>query len=231
MTRTELTEVPGVPETLLSQALLSGLPGNLAPAPWTCRLAAVVWFGRGGKAAAAALPPALRGQAPALGVVGGLVRYQDTPVGAYDEVLGLVASRTGARPWGNVAFMSVDSEASLVGGRTNWAMPKTLATFTGGLGDGATMSATGIDGTAWRVSATARTVGPSLPVRTKGLARQQFPDGRVGDSVLTGTGRARLAVVTVQVESEGPLASWLRPGRHLGAVVESATFDLAEPRF
>ena len=41
----------------------------------------------------------------------------------------MVASADGRRSWGNVAFMAVDSETSLVGGRTNWAMPKTLAQF------------------------------------------------------------------------------------------------------
>ena len=64
-------------------------------------------------------------------MIGGMVRYLETPVGPYDEVLGMVGSRTGLRPWGSVAFMSVDSEPSLVGGRSNWAIPKTLGSFDG----------------------------------------------------------------------------------------------------
>jgi hypothetical protein len=190
----------------------------------------VVWFGRGGRAATQALPPALRGQARGLGVVGGVVRYLETPVGPYDEVLGMVGSRTGHRPWGSVAFMSVDSEASLVGGRTNWAMPKTLGSFDGAIGNGRTVTGSGADETRWRVSVTPTVIGPALPVRTTGLARQEFPGGRVGDSPLRARGRIRPALVTVEVESEGPLAGWLRPGRHLGAVVEHATFTLGEPR-
>ena len=79
---------------------------------------------------------------PGLLTVGGFVRYTDTPVGAYDEVLGMIGSRTGLRPWGNVAFMSVNSESSLVGGRTNWAMPKTLARFDGELANGGPSPAT-----------------------------------------------------------------------------------------
>jgi hypothetical protein len=231
MTRTELTGVAGVPETAVSEALLAGLPANDSPAPWECVCEAVVWFGRGGRAAADALPPALREGAQGLAVVGGLVRYLETPVGPYDEVLGMVGSRTGLRPWGSVAFMAVDSQPSLVGGRTNWAMPKTFASFDGGVGDGRSFSGTGADSTRWQVTATPKVLGPALPVRTTGVARQEFPGRRVGTSPLRARGRVRPALVTVQVESDGPLPTWLRPGRHLGAVVERATFTLEEPRF
>ena len=231
MDRTELTGVAGVPETALSAALLARLPANDSPAPWECVCEAVLWFGRGGHAATEALPPALRYGAHGLGVVGAVVRYLDTPVGPYDEVLGMVGSRTGLKPWGSVAFMSVDSEPSLVGGRTNWAMPKTLGAFDGEVGDGRTISGSGADETRWRVSATPKVLGPALPVRSVGLARQEFPGGRVGDSPLRAKGRIRPALVTVDVDSDGPLPGWLRPGRHLGAVVERATFSLGEPRF
>jgi hypothetical protein len=229
-TRMELTGLRGVPETALSEALVATLPVNEAPAPWECRCSALLWLGRGGRAAAAALPPALAGS-PGLVTVGGFVRYTDTPVGAYDEVLGMIGSRTGLRPWGNVAFMSVNSETSLVGGRTNWAMPKTLARFDGELANGGLITGTGTDQLSWTVSATPRIAGPAVPLRTKATARQQFADGRVGDSLLTFSGRIRPAFVTVGVSSAGPLPTWLRPGLHLGAFVEDATFTLGEPRF
>lgn len=229
--RPELTGVEGVPETFLSEALLATLPENLAPAPWTCSLSALVWGHRGGVPATQALPPLLRRDHKGLAVVGGMVRYQDTPVGAYDEVLGLVATREGRRPFGSVAFMSVDSPASLVGGRTNWAMPKALGAFKGEVGAGETFTASSDDGGTWEVSATPRVFGPAIPVATKGQAQQQFPGGRVGASRLRGKGRVRLAVVTVSVRSDGPLPTWLKPGRHLGALVEEATFSLEEPTF
>jgi hypothetical protein len=190
----------------------------------------LLWLGRGGRAAAAALPPALA-DSPGLVTVGGVVRYTDTPVGAYDEVLGMIGSRTGLRPWGNVAFMSVNSESSLVGGRTNWAMPKTLARFDGELANGRRFTGNGTDQLSWTVSATPRIAGPAVPLKTKATARQQFADGRVGDSLLTFSGRMRPAFVTVGVSSAGPLRTWLRPGLHLGAFVEDATFTLGEPRF
>ncbi len=226
----ELTGVPGVPETALSEALLARLPRNQAPAPWRCRFASLLWLGRGGRAATATLPPGLARNS-ALATVGGFVRYFDTPVGGYDEVFGIIASRTGSRPWGNVAFMAVDSLPSLVGGRTNWAMPKTLARFDGEPAAGQTITATGSDQTPWTVSATSRVIGPAIPFKTKGTVRQQFSDGRVGDSLLSFAGRVRPALVTVKVSSTGALSTWLRPGRHIGAIVDSATFVLDEPRF
>ncbi len=229
-TRTELTGVAGVPETALSETLLASLPDNQAPAPWECRFSSVLWVGRGGRAAAAALPHRLA-RSPALATIGGFVRYSDTPVGTYDEVFGIIASRAGARPWANVAFMAVDSPVSLVGGRTNWGMPKTPARFDGEPAAGRTMTGTGTDQTPWRVSATPRVIGPPIPLRTSGTARQQFGDGRIGDSLLTFAGRARPAIVTVEVSSAGALPTWLRPGRHLGVVVDSGSFTLAEPRF
>ncbi len=228
--RVELTGVKGVPETVLSELLLASLPLNESQAPWECHCSAVVWVDRGGRAGAAALPPALAGS-PALAVAGAFVRYTDTPVGPYDEVLGMVAARTGLRPWGHVAFMAVDSKASLVGGRTNWAMPKTLARFDGEPANGRAMTGAGDDQIAWSVSATPRAIGFRLPVKAKGSARQQSSDGRVGESVLTFAGRARPAVVTVKVSSAATLATWLRPGLHVGAVIDRATFSLGVPAF
>lgn len=228
--RPELTGVAGVPETALGADLVARLPDEVPPAPWTCDARAVIWYARGSAAATEALPPALRRSSSGLAVVGGIVRYASTPVGRYDEVFGLVGSRSGVRPWGSVAFMAVDSEASLVGGRRNWAMPKTLAWFTGEIGSDRSVTAADAEG-GWRVTARPTAYGPVLPMRTRGRCRQEFPDGRVGDSSMKGRGRIRLAVVSVGVESEQSLPRWLRPGRHLGAVVESATFSITAPAF
>jgi hypothetical protein len=201
---------------------------NGAPAPWTCVCDAVLWLGRGGSAATGALAPALHG-ARSLAVVGAMVRYRETPVGPYDEVLGLVGSHTGLRPWGSVAFMAVDSRDSLVGGRINWALPKTLATFEGEVAAGSTFTARGADAVPWQVTARSRVLGPSVPLGAAGVARQVFPEGGVGSSRLSARARVRAAVVTVDVASDGPLTSWLRSGRHPGLVVQDARFTLAEP--
>ena len=228
--RPELTGVTGVPETLLSPMLLASLPENLSEAPWTVNCSAVVWTGRPTAQARAALAPQLR-DSRAVVVVGGMVRYLETPVGPYDEVFGIVMVRESlTRSFGHVAFMAVDSPASLVGGRTNWAMPKTLASFSGGVGSGRTIVARGDDDKAWEVRATPRVVGPRIPVRSRAITRQEFPGERLGDSRLSARGKARPAVVDVQVASDGPLAGWMRPGRHLGAIAEDVTFTLGEPR-
>jgi hypothetical protein len=228
MTRTEITGVPGVPETALSSELLARLPENMAPAPWDVQCAGLVWHGRGGRAAREAFAPALRGSR-ARASIGGFVRYQTTPVGPYDEIFGLLASADGMKSWGTVSFMAVDSEASLVGGRTNWSMPKTLAGFDGEIGHKQTISGWSDGPVRWRVEATPTAIGPRIKVRSKMPNRQEFPDGVVRVSQLAARAVIRPALVRVEVVSDGPLASWLRPGLHLGAVIESAEFTLGEP--
>jgi hypothetical protein len=64
----------------------------------------------------------------------------------------------------------------------------------------------------------------ALPVRSGGRIVQRWPDGELRTTLMRARGRARPALVTLEVESDGPLPSWLRPGRHLGAVVPSGTF-------
>ncbi|WP_024794930.1 acetoacetate decarboxylase family protein [Tomitella biformata] len=228
MPRTEITGVPGVLETLLTQEVLDQLPLEAPGAPWECRGQAILWTARGGKAAAQALPPGLR-QRTALAAVGGMVRYLDTPAGTYDEVLGAVAFREGRSIQGSVTFMAVDSAVSLVGGRVNWAMPKTLAEFDGSIASGTPMSATSATDTPWRVKATPRVFGPSIPVAAAFTVQQQFPGGDVRPARLHARGRGRAAVVAVEVSAETGLSTWLRPGRRLGAVIDQMTFTLGSP--
>ena len=229
MTRPELVDVPGAPETALTGELVDRLPANLAPAPWDCRCTALLWTGRGGRAARAALSPALQGSR-ALVTVGGIVRYAETPVGPYDEVFGLVSSADGAKRWGTVPFMAVDSESSLVGGRTNWSLPKTLARFDGVIESRQTISASSDTQARWRVEATPLLIGPRITVRSRQPTRQEFPDGVLRDTPMVAAAVIRPALVRVRVESDGPLASWLRSGVHVGAVVESAEFGFGAPR-
>jgi hypothetical protein len=226
MRRPELTGVSGVPECHLDPAVLARLPGEAAPAPWDLECRAVLWLGRGGRSAALALPLGLRGSR-ALAVVGGMVGYTATPVGEYAEVTGVVVTHDRLRPVAHVAFMAVDSPASVVGGRVSWALPKTLATFEGAAGG--TTTAVGGGPARWRVRVTPTAIGPRVPVHGRLSVRQLFPGGRIGDSRLTGRATARLAAVRVEVESDGPLPTWLRPGRHLGVLLEAVEAALAAP--
>jgi hypothetical protein len=228
MTIIDLRAVPGVPECALDAATVAALPDGVAPAPWTVTCSAITWYGRGGRAAGAAVGPAVAPSGRALVTIGGLVSYRDTPVGPYHEAFGTVAVRRGRGVRGSIPFLAVDSLPSLVGGRANWSLPKCLAEFTGEpSASGATMTAQG-DG--WTIRATARPFGPRYPVPMSGRLVQPWPDGEVRECVLTGGGRSRSAVVTVEVAStRGTLPVWLRPGRHLGGVLLDTTFTLSDP--
>jgi len=84
---------------------------------------------------------------------------------------GLVASADGMKSWGTVSFMAVDSEASLVGGRTNWSMPKTLAGFDGEIGHKQTVSGWSDGPVRWRVMSRGRAVTSGRPI-----SRGRFAD-------------------------------------------------------
>ncbi len=226
----DLRDVPGVPECTLPAELVADLPANTAPAPWSVAAQAVVWWAKATPEANDALPPALRARGRAAVVIGGLVRYADTPVGRYDEVFGVVGLRVGRRFVGTIPFMSVDSPTSLVGGRANWAIPKTLSRFTGAP-TGSSFGAEGATDRSWSVrAAQIRTSGPRLPVFSRARVIQQFPDGSLRGTRLKASGRMRLATVDVEVTSDGVLGSWLVPGTHRGAVLERTRFTLGAPQ-
>ena len=224
MTQTvDYANVPSVAECRLDAETLAALPPNDAPAPWDVDLTGVVWWGRGGRAAAKADGPV---SGSAVAAIGGLVSHARTPVGPYHEVYGAVGVRRGRSVVGTIPFMAVDSPRSLVGGRGNWSLPKCLAQFEGEPGD-AVLSARGAG---WLVRVRVRPFGPSYPMAMKGTIEQQWPDGVARQSKLDGHSRGRSAIVHVEVESDHDLPAWLRPGRHLGAVLSQTSFSLSEAR-
>lgn len=218
----DLPAVAGVPESTLTEQVLAGLPAGAPPAPWTCRCDAIVWWAWRPRSAGL---PAAAGHPGRLVVGGALIGYSESPVGRYREVVGLLGGLGRHGLSGSVPFMAVDSPASLVGGRRNWALPKVLARFTGEPG-ARTMTAAG---TGWSVSATVGPLGPSLPVRLAGRLEQPWPDGRPRIARLSGRATGRPALVRIDVHSDGSLAGWLRPGRHLGVLLLGAEFSLAAP--
>jgi hypothetical protein len=155
---------------------------------------------------------------------GALISYTDTPVGPYHEVIGLVTGRRGLRTVVHVPFIAVDSLASVVGGRANWALPKTLAIFTGEPRDGSAMRVTGdpADGSTWSIAATPARFGPWLPFAAPALASvvQVGPDGDLWRSFSTAHGRIRPARVDVDVDAAS-FAEWFPSGRCWGL---AATF-------
>jgi hypothetical protein len=162
--------------------------------PWTLEATGVAWVHRG--------------------AVGALVHYASSPVGPYSEVWGAPAvSVRGGRPAMTVPFMAVDSAASLEGGRANWALPKTLATF----GDGRA------EGPDWSIRVRVVSAGVRIPVVAIGLLDQP------GDvrSPFRALGTGRLA--RVEVETAGATPPWLAAGRHPGIVLDRTRLTVGAP--
>ena len=227
-----LTAIPGVAESTLAPETRAALPADAPPAPWTARASAICWWRRPDAPAIAALraalpPPIIEGATPLL-TIGALLTYEDTPVGPYNETLGLVVLRRGARVFTHVPFIAVDSPASVVGGRLNWALPKTLATFDGLPANGA-MSAGGDD---WTIRATARTLGPPIPwvLPALGVLEQIGPDDRVIAARPSGRGTARLARIEVEIPTAPSLTEWFHAGSFIGVVSNSLTGHLPATR-
>lgn len=223
-----LQRIPAVPESTLPDAVLARLPLDVPSPPWRNTFDGFAWVQRAGAGAADLLPAALRGRMAPRWVLGSLVRYTESPVGPYSELMGALLLRSGRQLGAHVPFMAVDSLASVRGGRVHWAMPKTLAAFDGDLAAGGNLRASG-DG--WRIEVRARPVGPLLRARVRMPLRcaQVRPDGTVARFTTTFTGPVGLAVVDVAVASGASLPAWLPPGRHLGTRWSGAVLDSPVP--
>jgi hypothetical protein len=181
----------------------------VAPAPWTLTLEGLVWTHRAVPGAADAHQPGLSFDRALPLTVGGFARYHASPVGPYTEVWGSPGPvvRAGAALLA-IPFMAVDSEASLRGGRANWALPKEPAAFDGWSAHGA----------GWSLRAQVVSRGPRVPLALAGGLLQARPDGAQLRSRASVQGTARLA----RIEVDGEPPAWLRLGRHVGLVIERA---------
>jgi hypothetical protein len=224
-----LQAVEGVAESELADGDAARLPGASAPAPWETVLDAVVWLHPAAPGAAGRLPERLRGRRTLPVTAGALVRYRETPVGPYHEVLGspvLLAELP--LPAAVVAFIAVDSPASVHGGRANWQLPKALARF-----EWPDSTARGFEvdaeGERWSVHASVRPRRRRLPIAAVTRNRQVAPDGTEVTFATRARGSARLA--GVELESRGPtLPGWLRSGRHPALVLEQARVRVGAAR-
>ena len=225
--RGELSGVAGVPETALTAEMLREAPDKAPLAPWVVEARAVIWACRANRHVADALPASIRKGSRPLLVVTSMVHYDQTPVGPYDEVVATVILLRGRHRVSHVPFIAVDSAASLVGGRLNWALPKTMARFVGRPASGVAMSARG---ESWELTATASAFGPSLPFRSGTRLVQEDADGRLCRFEARMTGRWRPARVRVHVDGSGNLPNWLPSGTFPGLVATRAegAFPLAQ---
>lgn len=226
-----LVAVPGVPEAVLSAATVAALSPDSPPAPWTLELQGLVWLHRAARDAARHHQRGLR-HGPSAGLaLGSFIRYSDGPVGPYSEVWGtpsLVVHGRGLAV--GVPLMAVDSLASIHGGRSNWALPKSLAHVTWERRHGRPVAAhaAGNDGVAWSVEARVRSVGRRVPLVAGGALIQVDAHGSHRRSVATTRGTGRL--VRLDIAVSGPtLPEWLLAGRHLGVLIERGTLTVGPP--
>lgn len=222
-----LSGIPCVPESALAAGLAARLPETVPGPPWHCRVEVVIWCHRASGAAIDALPAPLRSRATGPLTIGMMVRYLDSPVGAYTEIAASSHLVRGRPLRAHVPFIAVDSFASLHAGRTNWAMPKAWADFAGHPADGTPMSGSG-DG--WRVGVTPHAYGPRLPLAAASGVEQVRADGSSLSMPVRLAGLGRLARVDTDVTSTGALAQWLRPGRHTGVLISRARLTVGAPR-
>lgn len=217
-TAESLREIPSVPESAISAGLAARLPAA-PPAPWTTSGSGLVWLHRASQAAADHHQRGLQFDRSLPVTVGAFLRYDQGPVGAYDEILAIptVVLRR-RRPSLPVPFIAVDSEASLAGGRANWALPKTLAEFQWQERDGLPHHLLA-EGEGWSAEANVLLSGPRMPLWVRGSQTQVRADGSIVTVPLRSRGVGRLA--RVEVRTEGPtLPSWLLSGVHLGLAIE-----------
>ncbi len=220
MTHAEAVRAPAwaAPESVLSPDLT--LPMATPAPPWRTRVRATVWWHRATPEGVLALPPELRGRTgPAL-TVGATIRYEQSPVGPYEEVLAVPHLLAPSLPnllSVHVPFIAVDSLASVAGGRQHWALPKTYAVLER---SGDRVTATG-DG--WRVEADPTPGGPRVPLLSVFHDTQLDPTGLVhARSRLMGTGRyarVNVSVTSATTGEAGSIGAWLRPGHHPGLVL------------
>jgi hypothetical protein len=200
------------------------LPQSAPEAPWALSASALVWVAPPTRAAARARQPGVSGRPLAVG--GMFVSYRLTPVGPYHEVIGFVVLGDGLRVAVHIPFIAVDSPASVLGGRANWSLPKTLAQFSGDLLHERVVRARHAE---WQVSARARALPAPLPLRLRFVLAQAAADGSAQRS--GGRARVRLSPALVRVRTSGPpeLTDWLGCGVYPGALVTRFEGELAAP--
>ncbi len=162
-----------------------------------------------------------------------LVDYFTSPVGPYREALLIPGTfRHAKKNYYSITQIAVSTLASVVNGRQNWGIPKTLANFdVETLPNGTQHFAMHVDNQPALDIAT-RTRGPQLPFNTRWLPFrptiiQQRDDGQLLTTAPFGKGRVQLAQldhITVNPD-QFPDFSELRPV----GVVRATQFELTFP--
>jgi hypothetical protein len=220
-----VTAAAGLPETHLPETLLSQLPDTVAGAPWHTRCQVATWLHPVSDAGLEAFPDAIRPDSVAL-VAWALVRYADTPVGPYSEIAATLIPGEGDG-YGHIPFIVVDSLPSIVGGRTNWLLPKALARFAWSEG-GHTVTASSHEPAtpAWSISARITPSGNATTLSIPNHVQQVSTDGVVRRFDGTLTGSMTAATIEVEGHADGPLAALFTAGRYDGSIMTDCEFDV-----
>lgn len=218
-----VTAATGLPETELPASLVAQLPETVEGAPWHTRCRVVTWLHAVDEAALAALPEPIRATGISL-VAWALVRYAETPVGPYDEIAATLLPGDGS-DYGHIPFIVVDSLPSIVGGRTNWLLPKALAEFDWSDDLAAVTISAHVPATpAWTIRVSVEASGDATPVELANHVQQVSTDGEVRRFDGTLAGAMRPASITVDGRADGPLSALLVPGRYDGSIVTDCAF-------
>jgi acetoacetate decarboxylase len=202
------------------------LPASTPGPPWTVTVSGLTWMQRATRDARSAMTAPLTPRRGFAVTTCGFMRYLDSPVGSYSEVIAAPClAEGGRRGYVHVPFIAVDSVPSVHGGRAHWALPKVLASFE--WTDGRVRAA----GDGWSLGARIRRRGPRIPVRGKAEIAQVDPHGRVGVATMSMRGWGRLVLIEAEVGAESPHAAWLTPGRHLGVEIGQATMTVGMPEW
>ncbi|HEX3823614.1 MAG TPA: acetoacetate decarboxylase family protein [Mycobacteriales bacterium] len=220
-----VTAAAGMPETELPDSLLEQLPATVAPAPWNTHCDVVSWLHPVGPEAVVAFPAVIRPAAVAL-AAWALVRYRETPVGPYQEIA-VTLFPDGGDGYGHIPFIAVDSLASIVGGRTNWLLPKALASFDWSEdGRAVTIRGSAPATPAWSISVRHAPADDPTPFAAPSLVEQVSTEGLVGRFEAELNGALTATTVEVDGHADGPLAALLRPGRFDGSAMSGCRFDV-----
>ena len=221
--RYDVTTAAGLPETALPDSLLARLPDatSVAPAPWATKCHVVSWLHPIDDDAAKLLPEPIRRDGLSV-VAWALVRYDETPVGPYNEIAATLLPDDGV---GHIPFIVVDSLPSIVGGRANWLLPKALAHFDWS-DDFRSVTVLPVEpaSPAWSVSVHIEPTGDPTALTIPSRLQQAATDGYVGGCEGTMEGAMRSATVTVEGHADGPLAALLKPGTYGGTMQTDCEF-------
>ncbi|HVS67377.1 MAG TPA: acetoacetate decarboxylase family protein [Mycobacteriales bacterium] len=215
----------GLPETQLPPQLVPLLPDKVPPAPWRTQCRVITWVHAVAPAAIEAFPAPIKPAGVAL-VAWALVRYEHTPVGPYDEIAATLLPE-GGLGYGHIPFIAVDSYPSIVGGRANWLLPKSLARFVwseDSLSANITADAPAKPG--WSVTLNATPSGEATTTAVPSNVQQVSASGTVRRFTGTMAGTMQGASVNVEGVAEGPLAALLVSGVHSGTLFTDCQFDV-----